>query len=66
VERSTYTFTSLADYEAGRAANYSQRLGDPLVEFSPWQAGIFIQDDWRIRKNLTLSGGVRHELQANL
>ena len=62
----TYTFASLADYEAGRPATYSRRTGDPLVEYSHWQAGVFIQDDWRVRKNLTLSAGLRQELQTHL
>ena len=62
----TFTFTSLEDYEAGRPASYTQRLGDPLVEFSHWQAGLFIQDDWRARANLTLSAGLRQEVQTHM
>ena len=62
----TYTFTSLSDYEAGRPASYTRRTGDPLVQYSHWQAGVFVQDDWRARKNLTLSGGLRQELQTQL
>ncbi|PYR77073.1 MAG: hypothetical protein DMF86_10265 [Acidobacteria bacterium] len=62
----TYTFSSLADYEAARPASYTQRLGDPLVRYAQWQAGLFVQDDWRASKNLTLSGGIRHELQTHL
>jgi len=27
---------------------------------------VFVQDDWRVRKNLTLSGGLRQELQMHL
>ena len=62
----TYTFASLADYEAGIPSTYSQRLGDPLVEYTHWQAGLFVQDDWRARKNLTLSAGLRQEFQTHL
>jgi hypothetical protein len=62
----TYTFSSLADYEAGRPSNYTRRFGDPLVSYSQWQAGLYAQDDWRVRKNLTLSGGVRSELQTHV
>ncbi len=62
----TYTFPSLADYDTGRPATFTQRTGNPLVAFSQWQAGLYFQDDWRVRKNLTLSGGVRQEFQTNL
>ena len=62
----TFTFESLADYEAGRPSTYIRRAGDPLVQFAQWQGGVFVQDDWRLRKNLTLSGGLRQELQTHL
>lgn len=62
----TFTFTSLEDYEAARPASFTQRLGDPLVDYSHWQVGFFVQDDWRARTNLTLSAGLRQELQSHL
>jgi hypothetical protein len=62
----TYTFASLADYHAGRPSTYTRRDGDPLVEYTHWQAGLFIQDDWRARKNLTLSAGLRQEFQTHM
>jgi hypothetical protein len=62
----TFTFSSLEDYEAGRPATYSQRTGDPLVEFSQVQFGWYVQDDIRARKDLTVSVGLRHEVQSHL
>jgi hypothetical protein len=62
----TFTFASLEDYEAGRPLTFSIREGNPLVEYSQWQVGFFVQDDWRARSNLTISMGVRQEMQTNL
>jgi hypothetical protein len=62
----TWTFTSLADYEAGRPAIYTRRIGDPHVTYSQWEFGFFVQDDWRLRQNLSLSAGLRKEFQTNL
>jgi hypothetical protein len=62
----TFTYTSLEDFEAGRPSTYSQRVGDPLVEYSHFQAGLFVQDDWRVARNLTLSAGLRQEFQTHM
>jgi len=62
----TFTFPSLAEYEAGTPATYSIRVGDPLVRYTQWQAGLFAQDDWRVHKTLTLSAGLRQEFQTHL
>ena len=35
----TYTFASLADYEAGRPSNYTRRIGDPNVRYTNVQVG---------------------------
>lgn len=59
----TFTFASLDDYEAQRPSTYTQRIGDPLVTYAQSRAAWFVQDDFRVRKDLTLSFGVRHELQ---
>jgi Carboxypeptidase regulatory-like domain len=62
----TFTFSSLEAYEAGRPATFSQRIGDPLVEFNQIQFGWYVQDDIRARKDLTVSVGLRHEVQSHL
>jgi hypothetical protein len=60
----TYTFESLAAYEAGLPRSYTRRIGDPLIEYRNLQAGFYVQDDIRLRKNLTLSPGLRYEAQS--
>ena len=62
----TYTFSSLDAFAAGTPATYTQRIGDPLVKYFNAQTGIYVQDDIRVRKNLTLSPGLRYEIQTHL
>ncbi len=62
----TFQFANLAAYEAGLPTQYTQRTGDPLVEYPHYQFGWYMQDDFRVQKNLTLSYGVRHELQNHV
>ncbi len=59
----TYTFASLADYLAGKPTTYSRRIGDPNVSFTNFQAGVYLQDDWRVHKTTMLSVGLRYEAQ---
>ncbi|MBA3632658.1 MAG: TonB-dependent receptor [Acidobacteria bacterium] len=40
--------------------------GDPFVNLTQWQTGVFAQDDWQISKRLTVSYGLRAEFQTNL
>jgi hypothetical protein len=40
--------------------------GNPEAGVSQVDFGAFIQDDWRVRKNLTLSAGLRYETQTNI
>jgi hypothetical protein len=62
----TFTFSSLATYEASRPRSYTLRIGDPLIKYNNIQGSIYLQDDVRIRRNLTLTPGVRYELQTHL
>jgi hypothetical protein len=60
----TFTFASLADYQASRPATYTRRTGDPLVRYSNVQVGAYLQDDYRLAKSLLLSYGLRYEAQT--
>jgi Carboxypeptidase regulatory-like domain/TonB dependent receptor len=40
--------------------------GTPLAGVNQFDAGLFIQDDWRLRPNLTVSAGLRYEGQTNI
>jgi hypothetical protein len=60
----TYTFDNLQAFLANQPANYTRRNGDPNIAYQNVQAGVYVQDDIRVRKNLTLTPGVRYELQT--
>ena len=34
-------------------------LGSPTLPFSEWDLGFYVQDNWRIKSNLTLNLGMR-------
>ena len=62
----TYTFASLAAFEAGRPTTYTQRVGDPTYQYSMERYGWFVQDDYRLRRNLMINLGLRHDFQSHL
>jgi Carboxypeptidase regulatory-like domain len=62
----TFQFADLAAYEAGLPTQFTQRIGEPTVRYRQYQFGWYVQDDFRVRKNLTLSYGVRHEFQNHV
>lgn len=50
----------------GGASQFSLAAGTPLTAVSQTDAGLFFNDDWRMRRNLTLSYGLRYETQSNI
>jgi carboxypeptidase family protein len=62
----TYTFESLDAFREGRPRSYTRRLGDPNIRYQNVQAGVYVQDDARVRRSLTLSAGMRYEAQTHV
>ena len=62
----TFTFASLADFEAGRPTTFTQRLGDPAFSYAIHQYSWFVQDDYRVRRNLMINFGFRHDFQTHV
>ena len=62
----TFTFASLDALMLGQPNTYTQRLGQVETSFAQYQAGLYIQDDFRVNKNLSLSLGVREEIQTHV
>ena len=69
----SFTFVSLQDYAAAvngdpnaRALQFTQTSGIPAATATLWRFGWYAMDDWKVRSNLTLSFGLRHEFQTHL
>jgi hypothetical protein len=61
-----YTYSSLSSYAAHLPSQYEVTAGIPSAQVKLFDAGIFFQDDWRARPNLTLSYGLRYEGQNQI
>ena len=62
----TFIFSSNDDFLIGKARNYTRRIGDPLITYSHLESAVYVQDDLRLRPNLTFSPGLRYEVQTHV
>jgi hypothetical protein len=58
----TFTFPSLADFQAGRASAFTVTLGDLASDITQQAIGFFVQDNFKVRANVTLELGFRYDL----
>jgi outer membrane receptor protein involved in Fe transport len=50
----------------GGASQFSLSAGTPTTPVNQLDTGLFVNDDWRARPNLTFSYGLRYEAQTNI
>lgn len=50
----------------GGPSQFSMNAGDPTATVSQIDFGLYAQDDWRVKPNLTFSYGLRYEGQSNI
>ena len=60
----TFTFSSLDAYRAGVPLQFTQRLGEVNTSFTAYQGAVYWQDDIRTTRTLTISVGIRQEMQS--
>jgi hypothetical protein len=62
----TFTFYTLDQYRGAAPAQFTLNAGTPAARVQQTDAGLFVNDDWHVRPNLTLSYGLRYEAQTNM
>lgn len=50
----------------GGASQFSINAGNPAISINQEDAGAFVGDEWRVKRNLTLNLGLRYEGQTNI
>lgn len=62
----TFSFPSPAAYLANQPIQFTLTTGNSVASSNLFDAGLYIQDDYRWRPNVTLSGGLRFESQNDI
>ena len=62
----TFIFQNVAAYNAGIPSQFSVVTGLPRIQNNYIDTEFYAEDDWRARPNLTVSYGLRYEIQNEI
>ncbi len=62
----TFTFGGLLQYEVGLPTTFTQRTGSADLDYTFFDFGWYVQDTWTLSKKLSMSLGLRQEMQSHL
>ncbi|MGA9424740.1 MAG: carboxypeptidase regulatory-like domain-containing protein, partial [Terracidiphilus sp.] len=62
----SYIYSSLNAYAAGTPSQYDVTAGKDTSNVALFDAGLFYQDDFKVRQNFTFSYGIRYESQNRI
>jgi hypothetical protein len=62
----TFEFASLARFAAGAPLIFRINRGDPNIAYNVYRANGFLQDEIRLKRQLTLTVGLRYDWQSTI
>ena len=58
-----YNFSSLGNFLTGNYSTFQQAFGAPSQSQANPNVGLFVQDEWRATRSLTINAGLRYDAQ---
>ena len=65
-ERGSFSFLSWADFAAGLVNSSTFKTGNTLDYWNRFPSDVYIQDQWKIKDNVTLNYGLRYEYPSDI